>query len=293
MKIYSAFGFTIRSDIRCGLSMKEGLPPNITIQQGKVANRRTAGLKRISPFAGYSDDRVWQIIPGLIRVHATAEKIVWQADKNVSPRFVLEFLLHTALPFTLLCRGFYVRTGAALQINDHNVFFPGLGLSASAQLAEELVKAGAGYFSEGLCAARKTDQGSFEILPGLPRIRCTNTRDRSDGKQAKTVRDGLALGLTEPTDSFCSMPQPLTDIIITAAQENRQAPQLNRINGMERLRTLQTGVCLPGYPIESSARQQLWSDLMAMTRTLAISEFRLPDQSEPGSLSRAIYEVFS
>ena len=290
---YSSFGLTIDSDIPCGLPVMSFLSPDITIQQAEVPFICPEGLQQISPFAGYGERKwLWQAIPDLIRTQGTPEQISWQAEKPVSHLFVLEFLLHLALPFALLCRGYYVRTGVAVHLKDHSVIMPSLGLPTSARLTAELVEAGVLYFSEGLCAARQTSQGNFEVLPGVPRIRSIKKERHSRDAELKTVREGFSLSLFEPLDSFCERPQPLTDIISIASQQTNQTKLIKSVSGMERLEVLRLGDYLPANLVGTQTRKNLWSMLISMAESVNMSKLMVSEQNKNTLLSNALLEVF-
>ena len=292
MKLYSLFGLSIWADIPCGEPSQAPIS-DIEISQDIVPAGPPPGSQLFGPFVGYTDSMVWQTIPGVIRMQATADRIRWQADKRVSDPFVLEFLLHLGIPYILANHGYFTCLGIAIRIDDHAIIIPNSSQSFRSELLSELLRLGVCFFSEGLCAVRQNSSGDFNIFPGLTRIYKTRLPNKTDGAEFKRIRQGIAFGYLKSNDFFSAAPHILTDIIQLQSERKESCCKIKNAHGMSRVDILTMIECLPFKIIGEQVRKQLWGVHMAIAKSINIASLIIPGGNEEPRIGNFLLKAFS
>lgn len=248
------FGCRILTDRSTTASAQSAL----RLEQGETPPTPPAGLLPISPFAALSPEGAWHRVPGLFRAWTrSADEILWQAERALSPEACAELLLDICLPAALLLKGYEVRPGFTVCRGERTMVVIGERPSVTFRTLLELLGAGYRYMSEGLCVFRERAEGGFEALPGPPRIRVWDDKFQLlPPQRGRRPRASVCIRSFEEPARFHGEPRPLTHILLLSPAEGAGAPPVRELTGRERLAYLEHGrpPWLAGDPLGDRAR---------------------------------------
>jgi len=295
MKRFNLFGLSVLADIPLGATCTENKAPDLVIKEGLVPLVMPSQMTRLTPCVAHFGEQLWYRIPGLIRVQLKPpNQIIWFEEKVLLKELVSELLLETLIPTVLQSNRYIVRSGFGLCNKEQGLLVIGCSQATLSKASTTLVDSGLQFLCDGLCAAQQCSDGSWDVYPGIPRIRYLNTRKGEITYKARRLRDHVGIYIADALEHFSSEPKPLKGILFVTYNEGKEETSITSLKGLDRLQFFNTGRTLldTEYKINSKAINfRDWAELSKSVPFFTLNIIEEDNQTQ--SLVAAISEILA
>jgi hypothetical protein len=261
---YRAYGMNIRSNRAC----PELTPTAAGAEEPDVTIRWTNGAaNRLDPLDGGR----FMVQPGRFRLDVAGvarysvedgRRIEIDPLPESQAEKIRLFLMGSAIGALLYQRGLFPLHGSAVETRWGAMIFVGFQGAGKSTLAGEFYRRGYRLLSDDVCAIDKSPLGP-RVLPALPQLRlCADAYERM-GKPAG-ARFDVDKFVVPLGERYCSEPRRLTAVHVLT-EHAEEAPRMERIRGLERVRSLLENL----YRLQYLRGQRTYRDLMRMAAMIA------------------------
>lgn len=294
MNYYRLYNLSVCSDIWFpdleACAIKQLPNPDITIQQGNLADFDHGQGECIGPFLHACENELWMNIPRIATFHiSNGQDITYEPAVGIDQNSLSVFIMASCFGALLMQRGYLILHGNAIQIDDGCVICVGHSGAGKSTLAAAMLQKGYPLFSDDLCAI----DNAGKIIPGLPRLKIW--KDVANILKINTenlirVREGLEKYYLPMGNGYAEQSIPIKSIYILATHNNLDL-QVKRVKGFEKFNYLRAHTYRKRFIRSQDQQKQHLLDCSHLGKNIKISMLNRPkDKFEINELVDFILE---
>lgn len=276
---YKAFGLNIISEIEIAeLILGEG-KPDVTIMLGPVS---IVDQKKLDDFNYYeiSESEFKLDVKGVAKYCVgKGECIIVNPEKNADEDTIKAYLMGIAMGVLLIQRGVTAIHGSCVDIDGIGVIFTGECGVGKSTLCSAFRKKGYQYLADDISVVTLVDEGIPVVHPAFSQQRlCSDTAEMLgyDLSTLPLVCRGEDKYAVNTGDNFASDPIPLR-AIVEIKVENKEKVMLERVNGIDRIRSIKNNVyCILLYE-KIGLRSEFIEQYMNIAKNISIYSLIRPE----------------
>jgi hypothetical protein len=227
----------------------------------------------------FGEDEFELEVRGVARYKATqGSRITVAPEPGAKPEDVRHYLTGAMFGVILHQRGIFPLHASCVAIDGSGVAFAAGSGKGKSTLVAALLRRGAAFVSDDLCALTPDDSGQFRVWPGSPRLKLDGaTVSGFDLAPATLEPAGGARGKfhlpVSAAPTLCAS-TPLSRVYLLAFGEGE--PRLEPLTGLDAISALLDQTYLLVYAGETGQSPQIFRIIAELSRTVTISRLIRP-----------------